>query len=63
MKYTIKPTSRFKKDLKVIQKRGYNLELISEVINILAIGKELPEKYRDHALLGDYSGCRECYDI
>lgn len=61
MKYTIKPTSRFKKDLKVIQKRGYNLELISEVINILAIGKELPEKYRDHALLGDYSGCRECH--
>lgn len=60
MKYTIKPTSRFKKDLKVIQKRGYNLELISEVINILAIGKELSEKYRDHALLGDYSGCREC---
>ena len=58
MKYTIKPTSRFKKDLKVIQKRGY-----TKVINILAIGKELPEKYRDHALLGDYSGCRECYDI
>lgn len=61
MKYNIKPTSQFKKDLKTVQKRGYNLELLKEVINILADGEILPQKNRDHLLSGDYSGCRECH--
>lgn len=61
MKYSIKPTSQFKKDLKTAQKRGYNLDLLKEVINILADGESLPQKNRDHLLSGDYSGCRECH--
>lgn len=61
MKYNIKPTSQFKKDLKTAQKRGYDLDLLKEVINILADGKSLPQKNRDHLLSGDYSGCRECH--
>ena len=32
MKYIIKPTSRFQKDLKRIQKRGYDMSLITNVI-------------------------------
>ena len=32
MKYSIKPTSKFQKDLKRIQKRGYDLSLLSDVI-------------------------------
>jgi len=31
------------------------------VIKILLERKRLPEKYRDHALLGDYVGMRECH--
>lgn len=61
MKYNIKPTSQFKKDLKTAQKRGYDLDLLKEVINILADGESLPQKNRDHLLSGDYSGCRECH--
>ena len=61
MKYNIKPTSQFKKDLKTTQKRGYDLDLLKEVINILADGESLPQKNRDHLLSGDYSGCRECH--
>ena len=61
MTYTIKPTSRFQKDLKRIQKRGYDLSLLTEIIKKLANGEQLPEKNRDHFLRGDYSGCRECH--
>jgi len=61
MKYIIKPTSRFAKDLKKVQKRGYDISLIEKVIIKLADGEKLPEKNHDHALNGDFIGCRECH--
>jgi len=36
--YTVKPTTRFRKDLKQIDKRGYNLDLLTAVIKTLAEG-------------------------
>ncbi|MBQ8164351.1 MAG: type II toxin-antitoxin system YafQ family toxin [Clostridia bacterium] len=61
MMYNIKPTNQFKRDLKAIQRRGYNLTLLTEVIQLLADGKQLPEKNRDHPLSGTFVGCRECH--
>lgn len=61
MTYTVRPTSRFQKDLKRVQKRGYDLSLLTDIIKKLANGEQLPEKNRDHNLSGDYSGCRECH--
>lgn len=61
MKYSVKPSSTFRKDLKRIEKRGYQLALLTEVIKSLANGEDLPLKYRDHCLSGDYSSCRECH--
>jgi addiction module toxin, relE/stbE family len=60
MKYTIRPTSRFQKDLKRIAKRGYDTELLSAVIKKLANGEPLEQKHHDHMLTGNYIGCREC---
>lgn len=60
-KYEIVLTGKFKKDLKIARKRGYNLDLIAVVIDTLAAGDALPEKYKDHPLIGDYQGCRECH--
>lgn len=60
-KYQIVPTSKFKKDLKTVIRRGYNVELLGTVVDLLAAGKVLPEKYRDHSLIGNYKGCRECH--
>ena len=57
----IKPTSKFQKDLKRIQKRGFDLSLLTAVIKKLAAGEPLPEKNRDHFLSGNFSGCRECH--
>lgn len=59
--YDIRPTTRFQKDLKRAQKRGYDIRLLSAVIKILAMGEPLPGKNRDHPLTGDFFGCRECH--
>lgn len=61
MKYTIKPTSKFQKDLKRIQKRGYDLSLLKEIIKKLANGETLPQKNKDHFLTGNYLGKKECH--
>ena len=61
MMYKIRPTSRFQKDLKRVQKRGYDLDLLTNVIRQLAMGQDLPPKNHDHVLVGDYGGCRECH--
>lgn len=58
---TIKYQAAFKKDFKRIKKRGYDIQLLTEVISILAAGQPLPPKYFDHNLHGSYSGCRECH--
>ena len=44
MKYTVKPTSKFQKDLKRIQKRGYDMRLMTDVIKKLANGEILPDR-------------------
>lgn len=61
MRYAIRVTTQFKGDTKLAQRRGYNMDLLQEVIELLAEGNPLPEKYRDHALVGDYIGHRECH--
>lgn len=58
---TIKYQTAFKRDYKRIKKRGYDLRLLEDVIALLAQEQELPHAYRDHALTGDYSGCRKCH--
>ena len=55
------PTSRFQKDLKRIKKRGYDLSLLSEIVNKFAKEEPLPERNLDHKLSGNWAGCRECH--
>ena len=59
--YSIVATGRFKKDLKVIIKRGYDVGLLDEIIRLLSEGKKLPKQNRDHSLFGNYKGYRECH--
>lgn len=58
---TIKYQTAFKKDYKRIKKRGYDTRLLEKVVGLLAEGRGLPPEYKDHALSGDYTGCRECH--
>lgn len=61
MQYKVRPTTRFRKDLKLMVKRGLNPAELTKVIKLLSSGEQLPEKYSDHALHGEYQGCRECH--
>ncbi len=61
MKYTVKVTSKFKRDYKLAIKRGYPIELLEKTVSLLADGKQLPKNYVDHALSGDWSAYRECH--
>ncbi len=58
---TIRYQTAFKKDYKRIKKRGYKMKRLETVIEILAEGRELPLVYKDHELIGDFVGCRECH--
>jgi mRNA interferase YafQ len=59
--YEVKKTARFKKDYKLAKKRGEDIGVLREIIARLADGQALQEKHRDHALVGDWAGFRECH--
>ena len=61
MKYGIRETTRYKKSLKKMLKRGKDVQKIVAVVRMLAMGETLPPQYRDHALTGDLAGLRDCH--
>ena len=61
MRLGLRKTRQFEKDLKRMAKRGMPLRELETVIDRLLDQNPLPEKYRDHPLVGDYAGFRECH--
>ena len=61
MKYTVKYTNRFEKELKLAAKRGKNLDKLFAVIEKIANDEPLDPKHREHMLVGEYSGYWECH--
>ena len=59
--YSLKYTTRVKKDYKLAKKRGLDLRLLENVIDELLQGHTLEAKYLDHHLHGDYEGFNECH--
>lgn len=51
--FEVKYTTRFKKDYKLLKKRGYDMNKLLDVIDILREGSELPPQYKDHPLHGE----------
>jgi mRNA interferase YafQ len=58
---TIRRTSQFKRDVKRMQRRGKDLEKLKGVLESLVKEQRLAPKYRDHVLVGQYKGTRECH--
>ena len=61
MIYTLKFTTAYKKSYKLMKKRGLDLSLLDEVVDVLHRRLTLYEKYRDHELTGSFKGFRECH--
>ena len=59
--YKIEMSSKFRRELKAARKRGYDLDKLTSVVDLLSMGATLPLKNRDHALAGEYDGFRECH--
>ena len=61
MKYRLKVTKQFKKDVKRCQRRGLPMEELKEVMDLLVETGNLPAKYYPHPLKGDKRGTMECH--
>ncbi len=57
----LETTAQFRRDYKLMKKRGCERELIETVLDKLLNGCPLEAAHRDHALTGDYAGFRECH--
>jgi mRNA interferase YafQ len=58
---TLRRTSQFKRDVKRMQRRGKDLGKLKKVLKGLVKEETLAPHYRDHVLVGQYRGTRECH--
>lgn len=61
MALTIRQSTRFRRDVKRLQRQGADLAQLETVILALVAQESLNERYRDHTLVGDWKGFRECH--
>lgn len=59
--YSIVYTGQFKKSLKRCVKRGLNIKILTDTLDLLQATGTLPPEYKVHRLIGDYAGCWECH--
>ncbi|MBS0168407.1 MAG: type II toxin-antitoxin system YafQ family toxin [Nitrospira sp.] len=57
----LKTTSRFLKDLKLAKKRGYEIDKLEAIVDLLQAQQSLPPKNKDHTLTGEWNHHRECH--
>jgi len=60
-KYSPDYTTRFRRNRRLLIKRGYDMTKLETTINLLLEGSLMPPEYRDHPLKGNYIGYRECH--
>lgn len=59
--FQIRRTSAFKKDVKRLIKQGRDLSKLATIVDAIADGKQLEERHRDHELVGNRRGFRDCH--
>lgn len=60
-RYVVRATKQYRKDVKRLTNSGYDRQKLEAVIDLLASGITLPDRYRDHPLHGALEGRRECH--
>lgn len=58
---SIHRSNRFKKDVAKLKKQDYDMQLLKEIIGLLAAEKSLPERCKNHKLHGEFTGCYDCH--
>jgi mRNA interferase YafQ len=54
-------TRQFERDVKQLARRGKNLNKLKILIRSLVAGETLDPIHRDHKLMGNWQGRRECH--
>ncbi|MDR0383926.1 MAG: type II toxin-antitoxin system YafQ family toxin, partial [Christensenellaceae bacterium] len=54
-------TNAYKRDIRIIEKRNYNLSILKDVITRIANKEVLEPKYHVHSLKGEYANMYECH--
>ena len=61
MALAIRQSTRFRRDVKRLRRQSLDLSELEIVVATVAYQEQLEERYRDHALLGNWKGFRECH--
>ena len=59
--YTIRTTREFDKDVKSCKQQGRNMQLLKDVVDLLAEDGCVPEEYKPNVLHDNYAGLWECH--
>ena len=57
----VSQTKQFAKDIKRMLKRGKDLGKLKQLVVQLANGQTIEAKHRDHSLIGEWRGSRDCH--
>lgn len=57
----IRRDTRFKRDVKLLARRGKKMDKLKQIIHLLANAEKLPARNKDHQLKGTLKDCRECH--
>lgn len=61
MRYKLRTTKQYDKQLKKCLKRGYDESQLKEVVTCLVEGYTLPSKHNAHRLSAEFDYCWECH--
>lgn len=61
MARTFRRTGQFKRDYKRMKRRGKHMDKLRRIMLKIANEEPLETKHRDHPLLGNHAGRRECH--
>ena len=57
----VNTSAKFRRDLRICAKRGYDLQLLENAVNTLRIPAPLPAQNKDHPSSGNWKGHQECH--
>ena len=59
--YRLDYTGKFRKDVRLCQRRGYDMSALQKAIKYLEINGQVPSSYNPHKLMGKLKGFWECH--
>jgi mRNA interferase YafQ len=61
MVFDVVETTQFRRDIRKVKKQGKSLDKLKSIVTLLLHDENLPPKNRDHQLMGNWAGHRECH--